>query len=246
MKKIFILFVLFAATKISLAQDTTITESPQNISVDLSGRGSDHLLIQFGGEKWLGAPDSIRTKGFSRHFNIYFMLDKPFGTNQKFSVAYGLGIGSSNIFFDRMQVDIKAVGTNILPFIRLDSADHFKKYKLTTIFAELPVELRWSSHPAEPSKSWKVALGAKVGQMLKAFTKGKNYENRNGQSIYGQKYIAKESENKFFNGTKVAVHGRIGYGIFSIHAQYQITTVLKEGAGAEIRPLSIGLTIAGL
>jgi hypothetical protein len=247
MKKTFLLLILFAATTFSFAQDTsTTTTRPQKVNIDLSARGSDHLLIQVGGDKWLGKPDSIRTKGFSRHFNIYFMLDKPFGTNPKFSVAYGLGIGSSNMFFDKMQVDLKATGTTTLPFRNLDTSSHFKKYKLTTIYAELPVELRWYSDPSTPSKSWKVAVGAKVGQMLKAFTKGKNFQTRGGQSIYGQKYIVKESEKRYFNGTKLAVHGRVGYGMFSLHGQYQITQLLKEGAGPEIRPFSVGLTIAGL
>jgi hypothetical protein len=82
--------------------------------------------------------------------------------------------------------------------------------------------------------------------MLKAFTKGKDLQNRNGASLYGNRYIVKESEKKYFNGTKLAVTGRIGYGIFSLHADYQVTQLLKENAGPEIRPWAIGLTISGL
>lgn len=243
MKKTLTLLIILASASGLFAQDST--QSPQKIKVGITDRGNDHLLIQYGFDGWSGTPDSIRTKGFSRHFNIYFMFDKPFKTSPKLSLAYGAGIGSSNMFFDNMYVDIKSNGTT-LPFRKVDSTDHFKKYKLTTIFLEAPLELRFSSNPGEPNKSVKVALGAKIGTMIKAFTKGKDLQNKNSASIYGNRYIVKESDKKFFNGTKVAVTGRIGYGIFSVHADYQITTLIKENAGPEIRPWSIGLTISGL
>jgi len=245
MKKIFLLLILSTVAKFTFAQDSVITK-PKKVDFDLSNRGTDHLLIQFGGDSWSGKPDSIRTTGFSRHFNVYFMLDKPFKTSPKMSVAYGVGIGSSNMFFQNTYVNLKATGTTSLPFTRVDSANHFKKFKLTTVYAEIPVELRWYSNPAEPSKSWKAAIGGKVGTMIKAYTKGKDLVNKSGTSLYGQKYIQKEVERKFFNGTKLAATARVGYGIFSLHAQYQINTLIKDGLGPDIRPFSIGLTIAGL
>ncbi len=56
-------------------------------------------MLQFGLDGWSGViPDSVKPSGFSRHFNAYIMLDKPFKTNPRFSVGLGVGIGSSNIF----------------------------------------------------------------------------------------------------------------------------------------------------
>ena len=52
-------------------------------------RSNDHLLIQLGINSWANMPDSIQTKGLSRTFNIYFMMDFPFKTNPHFSVAAG-------------------------------------------------------------------------------------------------------------------------------------------------------------
>ena len=37
--------------------------------VDLSTRPADHFMIQYGSDSWTGRPDSVRTGGFSRHFN---------------------------------------------------------------------------------------------------------------------------------------------------------------------------------
>ena len=129
------------AQEVPPATDTTITVAPApqartprlpRTNIDLTNRGNDHFMIQFGADSWGSTPDSIRTKGFSRHFNAYFLLDKPFKTNPKYSVAFGVGIGSSNIFFENTFVDLKSTAAR-LPFTNLDSTDRFKKFKLATV-----------------------------------------------------------------------------------------------------------------
>ena len=92
----------------------------------------------------------------------------------------------------------------------------------------------------------KMALGVKAGTLLKSFSKGKNLVNRSGQSIYGTSYVAKESSKKFFNGTAIAVTGRVGYGILSLQGSYQITSVLRDGMGANMNKFSVGIAISGL
>lgn len=213
--------------------------------VVLTNRAADHFMIQYGSDAWSGRPDSVRTKGFSRHFNIYVMLDKPFKTDPRFSVAYGLGIGSSNMFFDNVKVNVNGLGST-LPFTDVTGTNHYKKFKLTTIYAEIPVEIRFYSDPENTSKSWKFALGAKVGTLLKAYTKGKDLETSNGASIYGASAVVKESNKRYFNGTKLAVTGRVGYGIFSLHGDYNILGVVKDGFGPAMNAYSIGISISGL
>ena len=211
----------------------------------LTNRAADHLMIQYGSDAWTNRPDSVRTKGFSRHFNIYIMLDKPFKTDPRFSVAYGVGIGSSNIFFDNVKVNVNGLG-NTLPFTDVTNTNRYKKFKLTTIYAEIPIELRFYSDPENPAKSWKFAVGAKVGTLLKAYTKGKDLENANGQSTYGPSAIVKESNKRYLNGTKLAVTGRIGYGVFALHGAYNILGVTKDGFGPAMNAYSIGISISGL
>lgn len=240
MKKTLLVFLSLSASFMALSQ----TADTKN-KIDLSNRAADHFMIQYGADSWTNRPDSVRTGGFSRHFNIYFMLDKPFKTNPKFSIAYGIGIGSSNMFFKNTNVDVKANSTR-LPFTNVDSANHFSKFKVTNIYAEIPVELRYFSDPANPGKSWKAALGVKVGTLLKTYSKGKNLVTKSGSSVYGNGYIVKESSKRFFNGTMLAVTGRIGYGIVSLDAGYQFNSVLKDGAGPNMNKFSIGLTFSGL
>lgn len=211
--------------------------------IDLTNRSNDHLVIQYGFDNWGATPDSATPSGFSRHFNIYFMLDKPFKTNPRLSVGLGVGVGSSNMFFKNRLVDLRSSGAR-LPFTNVDSSDHFKKFKLTTAYVEAPVELRYTADPLNSSKSFKFAVGAKVGTLINAHTKGKTLQNKSNQTIGD--YTQKISSKKYFNSTRLVGTARIGFGIISIHGTYQITTLLKDGAGPEIRPYSIGLTISGL
>lgn len=212
--------------------------------IDLSNRSNDHLMLQYGFDSWMGTNDSINPKGFSRFFNFYLMLDKPFRNNPRFSVGLGVGIGSDNIFFKNTYVDVKSTGPK-LPFTKVDSVEHFKKFKLTTMFLEAPVELRFSSDPEHNGRSFKIALGAKVGTLLKAYTKGKTLQDKNGNAI--NSYIEKQYDKRFFNSTRLSATARIGYGIFSLYGSYQLTSLLKDGAGpSEIKPYSIGICLSGL
>ncbi|MEI8074246.1 MAG: hypothetical protein WCH78_05820 [Bacteroidota bacterium] len=213
--------------------------------IDLSSRPADHFMIQYGSDMWTGRPDSVRTSGFSRHFNFYFMLDKPFKTNPHYSLGIGVGFGSSNIFFNNTYVNLKSNSAK-LPFTNVDSADHFNKFKLVSTSAEIPVELRYFSDPEHPMKSWKYAVGAKVGTLLKSYTKGKNLETKTGTTIWGNTYILKEVDKRFINSTSLALTGRFGYGIVSFDAAYYILGVLKDGTGPVMNRVSFGLTISGL
>jgi len=213
--------------------------------IDLSKRPADHIMIQYGSDVWLGRPDSARTTGFSRSFNIYAMMDKPFKSNPYFSIAYGIGIGSSNIFFDKVNVQV-AANSPSLPFSDVSNSNHFNKFKVTTMYVEIPIEIRHYSNPENPNKSWKMAAGVKLGTLLKAYTKGKDLQDKSGNSIYGASYIEKHDNSKFFNSLIATASARIGYGAFSLHGDFQITSVVKPGLGPDIHTLSIGLTISGL
>jgi Outer membrane protein beta-barrel domain len=253
MTKLFLVtaFAAFSFSTIS-AQDT-LKVAPKKAKrdwskIDLSGRANDHFVIQIGADGWAGRPDSIRTKGLSRHFNMYLMLDKPFKTDPRFSVGFGVGIGTSNIFFEKTVIDITGkVSPNTLQFKNADSINHFKKYKLATAFAEIPVELRYMSNPENGNKSWKLALGVKVGTLLDAHTKGKEPQDKNDATLSGQgKVVIKEKSKRFFNTTRIATTLRVGYGHFSLYGSYQINSLVKDGFGPQIKPWSIGLCLSGL
>jgi hypothetical protein len=219
------------------------TAARKTVKPGTAVKGGDHFLIQLGGFSWSNRPDSIKTKGLSRTFNMYFLFDFPFKTNPKFSVAIGPGIATDHIFFDETNVGI-AANTPAVVFDNVSDTNHFKKYKLTTAFAEVPVELRFTADPYNHNRSVKIALGAKVGTLLTAVVKGKELQNSADRTV--NNYTMKEKSKRFFNTTRLSLSGRVGYGPFSLFASYGITPVFKEGLGPQVRPLSVGLTISGL
>ena len=215
-------------------------------SFNLANRAADHFVIQLSSDRLLGLPDSISNyaKGLSRGLNVYAMIDKPFKSNPKLSIALGVGIGSSSIYFKRMFVDIASTSPT-LPFVNQDTTAYYKKFKLSTSFLEIPLEFRYSSNPENPNKSTKIAIGIKGGTMLNAHTKAKELKNASGATVNGA--IWKQNSKSYFNTTRIAATARVGYGIFSLFGTYTLTPMFKDGVAApDAKTLQIGLQISGL
>jgi len=250
MKKI-VLFITCGLLigSVVMAQDSSLVvpalrvPPPKKQNINLSNRANDHFMIQLGYAGWAGKPDSIITGGISKVLNFYFMFDFPFKTNPRLSMAFGPGISSDQIGLNKSYVGLKD-NTSQLAFSDKSDTNHFKRVKLAMTYAELPVEFRYTSDPVNAGKSFKAAIGLRVGTMLNAHTKNKTYETASGSTLLD--YTMKESSKKFFNTTRLSAIARVGYGHFTLFGSYQITTLLKEGVGAEIRPFSIGLNLSGL
>jgi Outer membrane protein beta-barrel domain len=239
MKKIIVCAFLLSGFILANAQETPAPKKKKDWStLDITSK--DHIMIQYGSYRWLQQPDSINTGGFSRSFNFYIMYDMPFKTNPKLSVAIGVGAGTDNLFLKGTNVDLKK--RDRLYFNR-DSVNSYKKYKLVTAFLEIPVELRFTSDPTNVNKSVKAALGFKVGTMINAHTKAK--VNRDAANDGG--YVSKINDRKHFNNLRLSGTARLGYGLFSLFASYQLNALIKDGSGpVDVRPLTIGITISGL
>ncbi len=210
--------------------------------IDLSNRSNDHLMLQLGYAGWTGTPDTINKKGLSKTFNAYFMLDFPFKTNPYLSMAIGAGIASDHILFTETNIGIKDK-TQTLQFNNVPDTNHFKKSKLATVYLEAPIEFRYSANP-ETGKGFKAALGVKVGTLINAHTRNAKLQNKNGDLI--NDFVQKESSKIFFNKTRISGMVRIGYGHLSLFGSYQLTPLLKDGAGPVVKPFSIGITLSGL
>jgi hypothetical protein len=241
MRRIILVALVCFAASASYAQNDSAARKNVLRPAAAANRSGDHFMIQLGYTKWANQPDSINT-GFSRTFNMYVMFDFPFKTNEHWSVAIGPGIATDNIFFDKMSVGISEP-TSTLRFTDLSDTNHFKKYKVLTAYLEAPVELRYNFNP-QSKNSVKIALGAKVGTLLSASTKGKNLEDKEGNSV--NSFTEKIKSKTFFNRNRLSVMGRVGFGHFSVFTSYAVTPVFKEGLGPNVRPFTIGLTISGL
>jgi hypothetical protein len=240
MRKISVIVLVLMTSLTAFSQSTKETKNKEIVS-----RAGDHLMLQLSSDHWIGAPDSVSShiKGLSRGLNVYFMLNKPFKADPRFSLAFGLGVGTSNIYFKKMNVQIASTNP-ILPFTAVDTSNHFKKFKLSTAFLEVPLEVRFTSKPATPNKAVKVALGLKVGLMLNAHTKGKVLQNGSGTTL--NNYIEKASTKSYFNTTRLAATARIGYGNFTLFGAYNFNSMFKDAVAADVKLLQVGITFSGL
>jgi hypothetical protein len=252
MKQFFLLVFVLVCFLMSNAQVDTLPpnipppapKKPNKYSqVDLSNRANDHFLFQFAYDGWANKPDSINTKGFSRGFNAYFMFDFPFKTDPRFSVGIGVGVGTDNIYFDKTTAEVAGI-TTTLRFKDVSDTNYYKKYKLATTYIEAPIELRFAANPANTNKSFKVALGGKFGLLMNAHNKGKELRNKNNTTL--NNYIQKESSKRYFNGNRLVMTARVGYGFIGAFGTYQVNNFIKEGVGPNIHPYSVGITISGL
>jgi len=238
-------FVALSCLFFSMAfsQDTLHVTNGNKVSVQK--KAADHFMFQLSSDHWATMPDSIKShqSGLSRGFNAYVMINKQLKNSPKLSLAIGVGVSTSNIIFKKVDIGVTAApGT--LPFTHLDSVNHFKKYKLSSTFLEIPLELRFTAKPDNPDKSLKAAIGLKAGTLVNLHTKGKNWVDKNGNVLNG--YTEKENSKRFFSTSHFMATGRIGYGIFSLFGSYQINGLLKDGAGPSMRLYQVGITVSGL
>ena len=212
--------------------------------VNLSKRSADHFMVELGYDNWIGTPDSVNIQGFNHSVNFYFMYDWPFKTDARFSVAAGLGIGSSNIYFNQTYPQVAAFNNQTLAFSQSQNGLQFKRFKLTTVYLEVPVEFRYALDPEHMDKSWKFALGTKIGLMVNAYTKGVNAIANNGATVGN--ITEKEAGKQFFNTPKLAGTVRVSKGVIGVWGQLQVNSLIKATAGPQVFPFSFGIVLSGL
>lgn len=208
-------------------------------------------MFELGYPNWANSPDSASIKGANHSINFYFMMDFPFKTDPRMSVGVGIGLGSDQIYFNKTYPLVANYNSTTLSFATsaggtgtAGSADHYKRFKLVTNYIDIPVELRFALDPEHMDKSWKFALGTKLGFLITAYTKSVDPEDVTGRVLAN--VVEKESSKEFFSSIKFAPTARINKGVFGIYGQFQVNSLLKSTAGNAVFPFSIGFVLSGL
>ena len=207
-------------------------------------RPQDHFMVELGYDNWVGSTDSMNIKGFNHSENFYFMYAWPFKSDARFSVAAGVGLSSSNIFFAHQEVLVAAYQNQTLAFPDEEGGNHYKKYKLVTTYLEIPVELRFSLDPEHMDHSWKFAVGTKIGLRLSAYTKGTTQVSATGQ-VLGDVSV-KNSSKQFFSTPEFTPTFRVSKGILGFFVQIHANPLIKASAGPSVFPVSGGIVLSGL
>lgn len=242
-KYTYLLLTVFFASSLQLfAQEsttevTTVEKTDDFVALKKEiNKSKDRLVLDFSYDMLLNLPDSIKTSGFSRGFNVYFTYDMVLGKS-RFSVAPGIGLGNNN-YFMKYGVSSDSLGTY---FNKFSSDIEVKKSKIALSYIDIPIELRFRSAPNKKGSSWKLAAGFKAGLMIqnKWKYKGEDLSN-NGENVKFKNFNI-ENVNKFRYGVML----RGGYGILNVFAYYSLSDVFND-KGPRMTPLSFGISINGL
>jgi hypothetical protein len=207
-------------------------------------KSQDHVMVELGYDNWVGSTDSMNISGLNHSENVYFMYAWPFKSDARLALAAGVGLGSSNIYFAHQEVLVYQSSNQTLAFPDEAGSQHYKKYKLTTTYLEFPVEFRFSLDPEHMDHSWKFAIGAKLGLMLSAYTKGKTLLRSDG-SVLGN-YTVKYSSKQFFSTAEFTPTIRVSKGVIGFFAQIHANPLIKGSAGPPVFPISGGIVLSGL
>jgi hypothetical protein len=178
----------------------------------------------------------------SRTFNLYYQHDIRIKQG-KISVHPGIGVGLERYKFKNNYTLGWVSGPNG-PYDTLrmfPALEGTKKSQLITNFADIIFEIRYSTNPNDPARSFIASIGMKGGYLFDSFTKLKYREE--GET---KKFKNKQDWNltQFRYGPLV----RLGVGNFSAFGYYSLTDIFQKGKGpdgAEINYLTVGVSLAG-
>jgi hypothetical protein len=225
MQKIAVLLILSGISFTVLAQN----EAPKKFSrrPDIPGT----FVLEFGFNQDMSGPDDFSIGFFgSRSVNIYYQYDMRI-LKSKFSFVPGIGLSLErfklkyNRIIDYDPADLESI--LITPAADTDFEDA-RKSMLVTNYIDVPLEIKYSTNPDDPARSFKISVGGRVGFMYDSFNKIKYKEN-------GELKKIKNKED--FNLTKFryGLTARIGVGNFSLFGYYNLTPLFEKGKGLSDR-----------
>jgi len=219
-----------------MAQESSDTPQPSRRSLpDLPGS----FVLEFGFHRTLDAPDTFDI-GFwgSRTVNVYYQLDKRIG-NSKFSVHPGIGLSLERFKLTNNYTLTSTVSeTQLIP--ASDLYPGVKKSMLITNYIDVPVEIRFSTRPDDPSRSFRASIGGRVGYLYDSFTKIKYSDEGEVRSI-------KNKQNYNLRKLRYGAFFKIGVGNLGLITHYNITPLFDDKEGpeqAEMSTFTIGLSLS--
>jgi hypothetical protein len=201
------------------------TEAPKKMSrrPDIPGA----FALEFGFNQDLSAPDEFDL-GFwgSRTANLYYQYDVRIAKS-KFSFVPGIGLSLERYKFTNDYTLAYPDGDfeSIVMIPTTDAGiEGIKKSQLITNYVEVPLELKFSTKPDDPARSFKISVGGRFGYMFDSFTKLKYKEE-------GEVKKLKNKEDFNLNKIRYGLSGRIGIGGFSFFCYYNLTPLFEEEKG---------------
>jgi hypothetical protein len=248
MTKKFLCFILFLAFSLpTLAQTETPVKEKRKGRPDIPGTFAIDLGFNLPSEK-----ENFNTGIFgSRTLNVYYYYDMPLWKS-KFSLHPGIGVGLERYKFNNNRTLGYIPGSkspfDTLRMVRAASlvgSNRIKKSQLITNYLDIPVELRFTSNPSDPARSFKASIGFKFGILYDSFTKIKYSQD-------GEIKKVKDKQDFNLNPFRYGVTAKVSVGTFSVYSYMSLSPLFKDGKGpaigntkpGEISNFTIGFSLA--
>jgi len=203
-----------------------------------------HFLIDFGLNQGLNQPPKGFKRGFwgSRAINLSYYYPFRFGAS-KFSFIPGIGISMERFKWANNYV-LKDTTDNeeVYDLVPNTYYPGLRKSQLITNYLEIPLEFRFDANPSDPSRTFWVSLGGRIGVMASSQTKVKYKEA-------GEIHKIKDRDQFGLNQIRYAATLRWGVGGFGWFVNYNLTPMFEKAKGpqkADLSVLTAGITINGL
>ncbi|HYG04692.1 MAG TPA: outer membrane beta-barrel protein [Chryseosolibacter sp.] len=215
MKKTLVTIILTGLCFTSFSQTTeTKTRSGRP---DIPGT----FVVELGVNRTPGAASNVSLGLWgSRTLNVYYQYDLRIAKS-KFSVVPGIGLSMERFKFK----DFRTLGYDADSLMLMLPEDlglpNMRKSQLITNYIDIPVELKYSSKPEDPSRSFKVSIGGRIGYLYDGFTKIKYKDD-------GDVYKIKNKQDWNLNRLRYGVFGKLGIGNFSFFTYYNLTNLFED------------------
>lgn len=237
------ILIIFMLTMIFTAQSQDLPANTGTSKTRLSGKPNipGNFVVDFGFNQPFDK-DSLFSIGFwgSRTINVYYQYDIRI-MNSKFSFVPGIGLSMERYKLKNLYTLGYDAATQTVALIPPFPA--IRKSMVVTNYVEIPVELRFSTRPDDPARSFKASIGGRIGYLYDAFSKITYKEE-------GEKKIFKDKQNFNMSRFRYGVFAKIGAGNFSVFAYYNLVPVFEEGKGPqpaqkEMKNFTVGISLSG-
>jgi hypothetical protein len=226
-----IFVILMTSTATIYAQDDNIFGRIGSAGelFDDEDNSHDNLSFDITHNRFMGDINGVDQLWNSIGLNINSMRDIPFGEESMFSVAFGFRFAFNNFRNNGFMHIVDSTSTTQLMILPEGVARD--KYKFTTNYFEIPVELRFRYQG--PERMFRFSLGGVIGFRMRAFEHWTNGDLRYKEYNY-------PDINKFRYG----VFARVGFKHLGIYAGYYLQPMFKNAGSSKLNILNFGLNIA--
>ena len=204
------------------------------------------FTLELGLNNALDAPERFDAALWgSRTINVYYQYEFRI-LQSKFSLVPGIGLSLERWKFKNGvilgyddQDSLKLLQPNETTMTGL------KKSQLITNYLEIPLELRFTSNPSDPGRSFKIAVGGRVGYLYDSFNKLK-YEDTDGETKQ-----LKDKQSWNLTKLRYGVYGKLGLGNFALFGYYNLTPLFEEGKGpgqggivTDFQTITVGISLS--